>query len=175
MAEFVNATGILALTIGANFTGDLFGCGIKRELTENPLVKHFVAYLLLLFFVVLTNKDSFINGQADNSWVTLKLLFNTFLVYLLFIAFTKCTFGISVFVIAVLLFIMMMNIEEGNKTDPKIKADIADYKYYAIVAGIGAVVYGLISNASKQMQDHGADFTWYKFFLGTTRCAWEKQ
>lgn len=173
MSEFVNAVGLLGLTIGANFTGDLFGCGIKKELTENPIVKHGMAYLLLLFFVVLTNKDAFVGDAKDGQWVTLDLLKNTLLVYAAFLAFTKCTFNTSVLIVVVLLFIMLLNIEKSNKDDDT-KDKIADYKHYAMIVGVGALVYGLFSNLMKQYNDHREDFSLYKFFIGTTKCDWEK-
>jgi hypothetical protein len=173
MSEFANAVGLLTLTIGANFTGDLFGCGVKQQLTNNPIVKHCMAFLLLLFFIVLTNKDAFLKNATANSWVTMNLLSSTLLVYLGFIAFTKCTFEISILVIAVLIFILFMDIEKNNKDD-KIKADIDNYKYIAMTIGLGALAYGVFSYYQKQSLEHGNDFTLYKFFLGTTKCAWEK-
>jgi len=173
MSEYANALGLLALTIGANFTGDLFGCGFKKELTNDPLAKHGMAYLLLLFFVVLTNKDQFMKGVADNQWVTFELLFKALLMYGGFIAFTKCTYGISILVLLILLFIMFMNIEESNKSE-ETRANISQYKYYATVIAVVAVTYGLFSNMSKQYNDHYEDFSLYKFFLGTTKCDWQK-
>lgn len=173
MSEFANAIGLLTLTIGANFTGDLFGCGVKKQLTDSPIAKHSMAFLLLLFFVVLTNKDAFLKDAAENSWITMGLLSKTLIAYLGFVAFTKCTFDISVVVIGILLFVLFMDIEKNNK-DEKVKADINRYKYYAMLAGLGALSYGLLSNYYKQSTEHAADFTLYKFFLGTTKCAWEK-
>lgn len=173
MSEFANAVGLLTLTIGANFTGDLFGCGVKKQLTNNPIVKHFMAFLLLLFFIVLTNKDAFLKNATENSWITLDLLYKTLLVYLGFIAFTKCTFGISVLVIVVLIFILFMDIEKNNKDD-KTKAEIDKYKHIAMTIGLGALAYGVFAYYQKQSSEHGSDFTLYKFFLGTTKCSWEK-
>lgn len=172
MAEFANAIGLLTLTVGANFTGDLFGCGIKKELVTNPLAKHGMAYLLLLFFVILTNKDSFLKGSEDNAWITFDLLYKTIIAYIGFIAFTKCPFNISVMVIVILLFVLFMEIEKGNKDD-KTKDSIEVYKKYAVGLGVGLLVYGVYQYYNKQVIDHAQDFTWYKFALGTTKCSFK--
>lgn len=173
MSEFANAIGLLTLTIGANFTGDLFGCGVKKELTNNPIAKHGMAFLLLLFFVVLTNKDAFLKDATENSWITLNLMSKTLIAYIGFIAFTKCTFDVSIIVIVILLFVLFMDIEKSNK-DQKTKEQIDTYKYYAMLTGLGVLAYGVIMYYNKQVTEHGADFTWYRFLLGTTKCSWEK-
>ena len=166
--NFANSIGLLTLTISANFTGDLFGCSIRKQL-NNLLVKHATAFLLLLFFIVLTNKDEFTKNVEYNKLLTPTLLYNTFLLYMGFIAFTKCTFEISVFIIAILLFILFIEIEKSNKDDT-VKKEMDKYKKYAIILMIGALITGIVLYYKKQKLDHN-DFSIYKFLLGSTKCS----
>lgn len=46
---------ILFLIIASNYIGELFPCRVQSLLDTNIYLKHFIAFLTLLFFVVLTD------------------------------------------------------------------------------------------------------------------------
>lgn len=173
MSTFLNGLGIFGLTIACNFTGDLFNCGIKKELTNNPLAKHTVGFMLLLFFVVLTSKDDYLEGLKPDDWIYTKLLKNTAMLYVLFILFTKTTFMISIILILIVVFVMFMNLEKPNKSK-KTKDQIEQWQKLAGYLGLILLLYGVFENYQKQRKDHYDEFSLYKFFIGTTKCAWEK-
>ena len=166
---YANSLGIFILTISANFTGDLFGCGYKKTL-ENPIVKHIVAFLLLIFFIVLTSKDQFINPDNKDKLITIQLLKSALLIYSSFLVISKTDFGISIAILCILASIMLMNIEKENKSE-NTKKNIEKYidvsTYIAILLGI----FGFIKYYQRQKLEHADDFTMYKFLLGTTKCA----
>ena len=45
---------VLLLIIFGNFLGELMPCKVREALSNNMLLKHFLGYLTLLFFAVLT-------------------------------------------------------------------------------------------------------------------------
>ena len=68
---------ILFLIIASNYIGELFPCKMQSILVENVYLKHFIAFLTLMFFVVLT--DPFI-GTSFN-----KIIENSFKMYVVFL------------------------------------------------------------------------------------------
>lgn len=168
MSAYANGLGLLMLTISANFTGDLFGCGFRRAL-ENPMAKHAVAFLLLLFFVVFTSKDQYLK-PGTNEIVTLDLLKNTAFIYAAFIVISKTEFSITLPILAILGFIMLMNLEKENKNH-ETQEKIQKYMNIAIYAGVILAVIGFVSYYNRQRQDHANNFDMYKFLLGSTKCS----
>jgi hypothetical protein len=65
------------MTVSANFTGNLFSCDIQRMFTNNLYAKHIICFSLLLFFVILTNKDSYIKDKEIGQWIVPSMLFDT--------------------------------------------------------------------------------------------------
>ena len=167
-AAYANSLGILCLTISANFTGNLLGCGYRRALT-NPVTKHIVAFLLLVFFIVLTSKDQFIDNNKKDQFITIDLLKNAILIYASFIIVSKTDFNITLPILCLLAFIMLMNIEKENKSDD-IKIDIEHYTNIATYLAIGLGIFGLFKYYDRQKSDHRDDFNLYKFLLGSSNC-----
>ena len=49
---------VLFLIIASNYIGELFPCRVQNLLIGNIYLKHFIAFLTLVFFVVLTDSSS---------------------------------------------------------------------------------------------------------------------
>ena len=49
---------VLFLIIASNYIGELFPCRVQNLLIGNVYLKHFIAFLTLMFFVVLTDSSS---------------------------------------------------------------------------------------------------------------------
>ena len=79
MEDFLRLTPIwnifvLFLIIAANYIGELFPCRIQNLLNSNIYLKHVIAFLTLLFFVVIT--DSTYNYKANETFIISIKLFN---------------------------------------------------------------------------------------------------
>ena len=93
---------ILFLIIAANYIGELFPCRIQDLLASNIYLKHFVAFLTLLFFVVLTD--------PYQEYRFTKIFTDSIKLYFLFLIFinTNRYFFIISLIIAGLLYISVL-------------------------------------------------------------------
>jgi hypothetical protein len=164
-----NAFGLLFMTIGANFTGNLLSCDIQRNFTNSVASKHFIAFLLLFFFIVLSNKDAILKNKDNDDLVIPELLLNTVIVYMIFLICTKMEFLYSAVILSSVFIYMLLDIEKSNKTRENLKTiETAQtiIKYLAFAIGI----LGFSKYAIKQYNDHKQDFSVTKFLFGTLKC-----
>jgi hypothetical protein len=178
----VNSFAVLFLLVAASYSRNLLSCDIQDALTNNVYYKHFIGFCLLLYFVVLTERDRFITYKVDE-WITPKLLAITLIIYLLFLFAGRMQSNYAVFIIGAALVYKLLDIEKDNKTglvregqtitfeqlkDQKtIISFIQQLLWYLICI---MVVLGVGSYYMKQKQDHAVDFDHFKFLFGTPKC-----
>jgi cytochrome c biogenesis factor len=66
---------VLYLIISSNFLAQLFSCRLQEMMNNSMLAKHFVGYMTLLFFVVLSSGDTYSTTSAILYSLYLYLIF----------------------------------------------------------------------------------------------------
>lgn len=180
--SIVNSFAVLFLLVSASYGKNLLSCDIQDALTNDIFYKHFIGICLLLYFVVLMDKDRFITYKVDE-WVTPKLFAITLVIYSLFLLAGRMKANYAVFIIGGALIYKLLDIEKENKTglvkegqtitfqqldDQKtIISFVQQLIWYGILI---TTVIGLGSYYLKQRRDHPNDFSHLKFLFGTPTC-----
>ena len=174
---------ILFLIIAANYIGELFPCRVQTLLSSNIYLKHFVAFLTLLFFVVLT--DPF------QKYVFMKILKDSILLYIIFLMFinTNRFFYLLCLIVSGILYIIILikkqyitQKEEKEKNikdfkDTKEAKDIDDnldiinklYNVFLIVFII-ILVLGFIIYIGEKKIEYKNKFNYITFIFGKPSC-----
>lgn len=157
---------ILFLVIAANFIGELFPCRIQELLSKNELLKHFIGFLTLLFFVVLTD-DNAKKQKFNETFVnSLKL----YLIWLILINNEK-NFFIFNLVITGALYIIYLNKKdyEDEPDNPKLilfeKIEKSIYILFTISIIIGFFIY-----LGQKKFEYKNKFSYYSFIFGKPGC-----
>ena len=77
----INPLFIFYVTLGGNFVAQLFPCQVQKLFTENIYYKHFLAFFILFFAIVLTSDQS--------EKISTTLFTKTLILYSLFIVLTR--------------------------------------------------------------------------------------
>lgn len=92
---------LLFLFISANYIGNLFPCSIQKIFSNNIYIQHLLALISCLLFCV-------IKDEEIKDFIT--LIKQTFIIYLLFILYTKLRYryNLSVIILSVVCFLLNM-------------------------------------------------------------------
>lgn len=90
---------IFILIVSGNYLGALLPCKVQDFIEHNMYMRHFLGYMTMLFFVILTMPDLFINNIFTSS-ISL---------YLYFLFFSKTYWKIWVAIIIILSIIYLIN------------------------------------------------------------------
>lgn len=162
----LHAVFMLYMAVASNFLAELFPCKVQAFMKNNMLVKHAMAFLLLLFTVVLADPDS--GGKSLASVVGISGA-----VYALFFLTTKCdrTFFLGSAVLAMLLFVLVF--EERNTEDAARRE-----RFRKIRSGLGLGLVGWAAlGAGRYFVQKRAEYTrkgsfsLAKFLVGKAECA----
>lgn len=161
----VSSLFILLLIIGGNYLGVLFPCQLQDILEHNILVKHFLAFLTLVFFAVLSDSE---NGK------TLKdVLKSSILLYFWFILIIRMNakfFLILVFTIAIIYILKLYKKELDDEKD-KIKLDkINKIINILFVFSILITIIGFLIYYFEKKIEYKKDFNNFTFFFGKVNC-----
>ena len=157
---------ILFLVIAANFIGELFPCRIQDLLSKNELLKHFIGFLTLLFFVVLT--DTNVKKQKFN--VTFTNSLKLYLLWLILINNEK-NFFIFNLIITGALYIIYLNKQdyEDEPDNPNLilfdKIEKVIYILFIISLLSGFIIY-----LGQKKFEYKNKFSYYHFVFGKPGC-----
>lgn len=101
---------ILFLIISSNYIGELFPCRIQDVLMGNVIMKHFVAFLTLLFFVLIVEPSMNMKFK--------ELIYNSSMMYLVFLVLinNSLSFFVASIIILGVLYIIHLNKVEIRTT-----------------------------------------------------------
>ena len=101
---------ILFLIISSNYIGELFPCRIQDVLMGNVIMKHFVAFLTLLFFVLIVEPSMNMKFK--------ELIYNSTMMYLVFLVLinNSLSFFVASIIILGVLYIIHLNKVEIRTT-----------------------------------------------------------
>ena len=94
---------LFVLILSGNFLAELLPCRIQYKMQNNMKLKHFIGYLTLSFFVIIS-----LNNYKEIS--NLKKLSLAFILYLFFIGFSKVSPQIWLYSLFLLTFIYVLNL-----------------------------------------------------------------
>ena len=101
---------ILFLIISSNYIGELYPCRIQDVLMGNVIMKHFVAFLTLLFFVLIVEPSMNMKFK--------ELIYNSTMMYLVFLVLinNSLSFFVASIIILGVLYIIHLNKVEIRTT-----------------------------------------------------------
>ena len=158
---------VFLLLVCANFLGPILSCGMQNMLTHNIYAKHVVGLMTMFFAIQLTGKA----GKNPTS-----LLASAFVMYLLFIMFSK-THRVVLSIIVLMLFAYGLlssykNYYEDENQQPRptavkcINISMETIKYAILtLLPIGFVWYIVVKRA-----EYEKDWNWFRFIFGVTAC-----
>ena len=173
-SEFINASisvFVLLLIISGNFLGELMPCRVREELSSNMVLKHFLGYLTLVFFAIVTVFKS----------SSMNILLLSALVYIYFIVLSKTNWRfwiVIVFLLGICYIIHVMgltinkdDIKEDNKTLSTVMDNILPTVQLSFVLlALFLTLIGSIIYMGNKKKEYGKDFSYMYFFLGKPEC-----
>ena len=158
----INPLFIFYVTLGGNFVAQLFPCQVQKLFTENIYYKHFLAFFILFFAIILTSEKS--------EKITSVIFSKTILLYALFIILTRMdkNFFLMFFFILCIKFIIVNEYTNTHDAVLKEKYDILNKGLnYALIC-IGIV--GFILYYGEKRYEYGKRFNFSTFLLGKPVC-----
>jgi uncharacterized membrane protein len=111
LAQLSVAVLLMYVVIFSNSMGTIVGCNIKHALKNKFLLQHLVAFLILLFFIVITTKETNQGGLMANFGFSV-------LVYVWFSMMTRMPIQVFLIVLIMLLLgyaIGQKNVEQSDR------------------------------------------------------------
>ena len=161
----INPLFIFYVTLGGNFVAQLFPCQVQKLFTENIYYKHFLAFFILFFAIVLTSDKS--------EKISKTLLSKTVLLYSLFIILTRMdkNFFLLFFITLCFKFIIINELSHtynSNLKDKKDKYDKINKALNYVLISIGII--GFILYYGEKKYEYGKRFNFLTFLLGKPVC-----
>ena len=159
----INPLFIFYVTLGGNFVAQLFPCQVQKLFTENIYYKHFLAFFILFFAIILTSEKS--------EKITSVIFSKTILLYALFIVLTRMdkNFFLIFFVLLCIKFIIVneiANSQDNNVLKEKYDKINKGLNYALICTGI----VGFILYYGEKRYEYGKRFNFSTFLLGKPVC-----
>ena len=159
----INPLFIFYVTLGGNFVAQLFPCQVQKLFTGNIYYKHFLAFFILFFAIVLTSDKS--------EKITTTLLLKTFFLYSLFIILTRMdkNFFLLFFVTLCIKFIII-NEMTHTSTSKELKDKYDKINKALNYALISIGVIGFILYYGEKRYEYGKRFNFLTFLMGKPVC-----
>lgn len=148
-----------------NFLAEIVGCRVQNILRESMLAKHMLAFLLLLFLVIMVDP-----GQADKKILQNILLAAT--VYAWFFVTTRTPLYITVITLVLLMgaYVAHASHKAYVKTDAA-KSDAAkSWRNRLSFVVLVISIFGFLVYMYEKKAEYGDNFSYLKFFTGTNHC-----
>jgi len=159
---------LLLLAVGSNYVAQTFSCKTQQLLTESMYAKH-VMVLFIIYFAV-----GFTDETNTSPFQKLQI---TFLVWALFLMFTKMTplFTIAAFVSFTLAYyiqtyiVYYKNLKDDKKYGKRI-TNLENIFYTLMSITILTIIFGFLLYFNYQYSERKYDWSTTKFLFGTTKC-----
>lgn len=161
-SDSIRAVFLLFIAICANFLGNTLNCGLQFDLTTTPILRNLFLYILIVFTIDFTSKDSMSVGE---------IMTKSLIIYIFYIMLSKQDYLTMYIVICLLiasyLCYIQTNYLKANGKENKFFNDLTSF----LIFGIGIVtLIGFIMYFNKQYNDHKDNFDITKFIFGTNQC-----
>jgi hypothetical protein len=158
----INPLFIFYVTLGGNFVAQLFPCQVQKLFTENIYYKHFLAFFILFFAIVLTSDKT--------EKISTTLLSKTVLLYSLFIILTRMdkNFFLLFFLTLCIKFIILNELSHTKDAADKDKYNKINKTLNYVLISIGVI--GFILYYGEKKYEYGKRFNFLTFLLGKPVC-----
>ena len=158
----INPLFIFYVTLGGNFVAQLFPCQVQKLFTENIYYKHFLAFFILFFAIVLTSDQS--------EKISTTLFSKTLFLYSLFIILTRMdkNFFLMFFVALCIKFIIINELSHTKDNTLKDKYNKINKILNYVLISIGII--GFILYYGEKKYEYGKRFNFLTFLLGKPVC-----
>ena len=164
---------LLFLAISGNFIGETFSCNLQRLLKTNMIAKHALLIIILYFSINFS-------GRKDSDYFKhpLHTLKSTFIIYSIFLLFTKMNIYFTIYSVFLLsiLYILHDYIDycKHHKKDKKYIGKLSKLSDIIIIKLLLIILVGFILYLSKQYKDHKENWSSIKFIFGIIKCGSKK-
>jgi small-conductance mechanosensitive channel len=137
---------LLILLISGGFLTDIFPHRLRNVINNNLQLKHLFAFMILLFFIVLSD-----TGNTTNSDNFFQLFYKSILLYIFFILLIKIEPRFFVAIIILLIITYIITIRLTNIEKAQTQNTMIEYNILSIVSNvlfvciISLLVIGLLS------------------------------
>ena len=155
---------VFVASIASGYTADLIGCDMKWVLENNLWVKHIMGLFTLVFFIVLADEKT-----TQRLYLTIA---QCVLLYLWFMMLTRTPLWMTLFIMAILFTVYILDIKiEREEADKK---KVSDYEKASLGLkwiSMAMTVIGFAVYFVQKYREFGSDFNVKDFVLGTLQCA----
>jgi len=151
------------LLIFCNFTKELVGCKLNYLLDTNIYYKHLVAFILLLFLIILIDEENLNNDIFYN-------IAYAVLIYLLFILSTRINYIIMLVLLIFLIIIFVLDKLEKKEQDNNKKDNYKFSKNIFIILTIILIVVGVTHYLITKYNEYDKNFSFVTFIFGNLTC-----
>jgi hypothetical protein len=160
--DSIRAVFLLFIAISANFLGNTLNCSLQFDLTTTPILRNLFLYILIVFTIDFTSKDSMSVGE---------IMSKSIIIYIFYIMLSKqdymTMYIVVILLIASYLCYIQTNYLKENGKESKFLDDLTSF----LIFGIGVVtLIGFIMYFNRQYNDHRDNFDITKFIFGTNQC-----
>jgi len=170
---------VLFLIIASNYIGELFPCRIQSLLVNNVYLKHFIAFLTLMFFVVLTDSSS----QKKKFMVIFTDSIKLYFLWLLLINSDKKFFVLGLILLAILYILQLIKNDYINnkKINEEINEEInnKNKERLSLIKNIEKIIFliffivlvlGFIIYMGEKKIEYKDKFKYITFIFGKPSC-----
>ena len=162
LAQLSVAVLLMYVVIFSNSMGTVVGCNIKHALRNNVLLQHLVAFLILLFFIVITTKETNQGGLLANFGFSV-------LVYAWFSMMTRMPIEVFLVVLVMLLLAYAIGQKNVEQSDRERKNMIKNQALITILAFCVTLIAFVVYSIEKKIK-YGNQFSWVKFITKPPKC-----
>ena len=169
---------VFLLIISGNYLGNLFPCRVQHLLENNILLKHFLGYFTLLFFVLLTLPDRDTDvGVFSQSLI--ELMSGSFIVYIYFIILSKTPsiIWLIVFFISTLIYVLELHKNDYDKhKDKKFYyffkniQNIVNVQTILFNSAVVLTIAGFFIYMGEKKFEYKNKFSYLTFIFGKSQC-----
>jgi hypothetical protein len=159
---------VFYLVVSSNFLANLFGCKVQQAFQDNMLLKHFLGFLTLYFFVTLADTSDTLPSDLGHRFGI------AIVIYLCFIISTRVNFRFWVPAIVLLgaVYVLELFKQDLKKKDDKNTRIEQFTRAQQGLVGISTILMfvGVVVYIGEKKTEYGKQFNWGTFFFGRTTC-----
>lgn len=163
LAQLSVAVLLMYVVIFSNSMGTIVGCNIKHALKNNFLLQHLVAFLILLFFIVITTKETNQGGLLANFGFSV-------LVYLWFSMMTRMPIQVFIVVLVMLLLAYAIGQKNVKHTDRRERDNTTRNQALITILAFSLTLVAFIMYTIEKKIKYGKQFSWVKFVTKPPKC-----
>jgi hypothetical protein len=160
---------ILYLIISSNFLPNLFGCEVQYQLAHSMLLRHFLGFLTVFFFVSLVDQTQDVDSSLNHRFLFAIGIYTWFILstrmHLLFwFVLIGCLGGIYI--------AQIYKENELKKQDPnqEVLSIITSVKHVLTAVAVISTIVGFTIYLRDKRVEYGSSFRFSKFLIGVNKC-----